>query len=254
MQHWLTLFILEVRKKDGSEFPPNSLYHLVCGIVRYVKNHGKPELDIFKDAKFANFRASLDSEMKRLQSLVVGSKHRQAEVLTEEDEELLWQQGLLGDSSPQSLLDTMIFMCGLYFALRSGQEHWQLRFQPCQIQLFEPFGTERSYLKYTDDISKNRPGGLKGRKTKPKTVKHHAYPETACCFVRLFKLYMQKCPSDRPHALTAVFPQNHWATTAWARLLLGYARRLASLDSSRITPCEPLLRQGSISQALTNSL
>jgi len=29
----------------------------------------------------------------------------------------------------------MLFMNGLYFALRSGDEHRQLRFDPCQIQL-----------------------------------------------------------------------------------------------------------------------
>ena len=43
--------------------------------------------------------------MKRLQSAGVGSKKRQAEVLTEEDEELLWQKGLLGDATPQTLVD-----------------------------------------------------------------------------------------------------------------------------------------------------
>ena len=33
---------------------------------------------------------------------------------------------------------------------------------------------ERPYLKYVEDISKNRPGGIKGRKIKPKVVYHHA--------------------------------------------------------------------------------
>ena len=110
-----------------------------------------------------------------------------------------WERGRLGDASPQALLNTMIFMCGLYFALRSGQEHRQLRFQPCQIQLHEPQGG-KPYLQYVEDISKNWPGGLKGRKQKPKVVKHHAntdHPERY--FVCLFKLYMQKCPEGRPH-------------------------------------------------------
>ena len=55
--------------------------------------------------------------MKRLQSAGVGSKKRQAEVLTEEDEELLWQKGLLCDATPQTLVDTMVYMSGLYLAL-----------------------------------------------------------------------------------------------------------------------------------------
>jgi len=92
-----------------------------------------------------------------------------AESLSREDVELLWRKKLLGDATPQSLLDTVVFMNGLFFALRSGKEHRQLRFDPPQIKVVENDG-ERSYLIYTEDISKNRPGGLKGRKQKPKVV------------------------------------------------------------------------------------
>ena len=212
LQRLLTHFILEIRKKDGSEFPPNSLHHLVCGLMRYIRHQGRPELDFFKDSEFTSFRTSLDAEMKRLQSLGIGSKRRQAEILTEEEENVLWERGLLGDASPQALLNTMVFMCGLYFALRSGQEHRQLRFQPCQIQLHEPQGG-KPYLQYIEDISKNRPGGLKGRKQKPKVVKHHAntdHPER--CFVRLYKLYVQKCPEGRPHDAFYLQPKHVAAT------------------------------------------
>ena len=110
----------------------------------------------------------------------------------------MWEMGLLGDASPQSLLDTMVFYNGFYFALRSGQEHRQLRRDTPQIELVERPG-EHVYLKYTEDISKNRPGGLKGRKASPKFVIHHANTEVPeRCFVRLYKLYMEKCPSDAP--------------------------------------------------------
>ena len=61
-------------------------------------------------------------QMKRLQ-LGLGSRKRQAEPLTLEEEETLWQKGLLGSHNPQALLDTMLFMNGMYFALRNGAEH-----------------------------------------------------------------------------------------------------------------------------------
>ena len=53
--------------------------------------------------------------MKRLQREGVRAKKRQAEVLTEANEELMWSKGLLGDATPQSLLDTVIFYNGLFF-------------------------------------------------------------------------------------------------------------------------------------------
>ena len=93
-------------------------------------NSNSCEIDFFKDPEFCSFRVSLDAEMKRLQSKGVGSVHKQAEPFTMEEEELLWERKILGDHSPEALLNTMIYMNGLYFALRSGEEHRQLRHSP----------------------------------------------------------------------------------------------------------------------------
>jgi len=206
LNYWLSRFILEVRKKPqgkkkgdaGIEFPPNTLYHICCGLQRYLRCNGKPDTDFANDTALAEFKSSLDAEMKRLQSLGIGSQQKQAETLTQEDVEIFWEKKLLGDATPQSLLDTIVFFNGFYFALRSGQEHRQLRYQPAQIKVVENPG-ERPYLIYREDLSKNRPGGIKGRRKKPKVVIQHAnleQPER--CFVRLFKLYNSLCPKDRP--------------------------------------------------------
>ena len=109
----------------------------------------------------------LDSEMKRLQASGIGTAQRKAESITFEDEEILWRKRILGDSTPQSLLDTMLHMNGLYFALRGGKEYTNLQHKPSQIHLIEKPG-EKSYLMYVEDVSKNHPSGLKGRKIKPK--------------------------------------------------------------------------------------
>ena len=34
LAHWLTMFILEARKKTGEVYPPNTLHHIVCGLMR----------------------------------------------------------------------------------------------------------------------------------------------------------------------------------------------------------------------------
>ena len=58
----------------------------------------------------------LDSEMKRLQTLGIGTVQRKAEPVTFEDEEILWRKRILGDSTPRSLLYTMLYMNRLYFS------------------------------------------------------------------------------------------------------------------------------------------
>ena len=74
LSHWMARFAIEVRNMKGGEYQPNTLYHIVCGVMRYVRTT-KPGIDFFKDAEFAGFRASLDAEMKRLQAKGVGSMH-----------------------------------------------------------------------------------------------------------------------------------------------------------------------------------
>lgn len=67
--------------------------------MRYVRWNGRPNIDFFKDPEFSNFRASLDAEMKQLQSQGEGSKKKQAELLIEKDENILWEKGYLGDAT-----------------------------------------------------------------------------------------------------------------------------------------------------------
>lgn len=74
--------------------------------------------------------------MKCLRHDGVGSKHRRAEPIGVAEEDKLWEKSLLGDSSPQVLLDSMVFLCGMYFALRSGQEHRDLTVE--QLEVVEP--------------------------------------------------------------------------------------------------------------------
>ena len=132
--------MLEIRKKDGTPYPPESVYHIVCGVMRFVRLNGKSEIDFFKDQAFTDFRAVLDAEMKRLKLAGIGSRARKAEPLTLEEEEMLWKKGVLGDHSPHALLNTLFNQNGVNFALRSGDEHRQLRYRECQIRVFEKPG------------------------------------------------------------------------------------------------------------------
>ncbi len=87
--------------------------------------------------------------IKRLRSLGLGVKVGRAEPITVEDENQLREKDLLGEQSPQVLLDTMIFLSGLSFSLPSGKEHRDLTWD--QIELVEP-ADDTSFLLYTENV------------------------------------------------------------------------------------------------------
>ena len=94
------------------------------------------------------FSKMIDGKVKRISSTGAGAKRGKAEVITpEEEEEKLWITATLGDHSPKSLLNTIFYMCGIYFTQQSGQEHHQLRHKPCQIELIEK-PRERDHIFY----------------------------------------------------------------------------------------------------------
>ena len=113
------------------------------------------------------------------------------------------------------LLRTMVYLCGLNFALRSGQEHHDL--QVSQIDNVVPTD-EPPYLVYTENISKNNGGCLAQRKIEPKQVVHHSNTRNSDrCFVRLLKLYLQHCPppAERKNSAFYLTPVRNPKSAVW---------------------------------------
>ena len=105
----------------------------------------------------------------------LGLARKQGEIITSDEEEQLWSKGVLGDSSPQQLLDTLIYLFGIHFALRGSSEHRRLRLENSQI------------VKGKD----KRTGGLKDIKIRGKITR--AYENRADkkrCIVRLYGKYI----------------------------------------------------------------
>ena len=64
-------------------------YGICCGLQRYLRDNGRPEINLWTDYNFKGFQDSLDGEMKRLTSQGVGVIKSQAEAFSREEESLL---------------------------------------------------------------------------------------------------------------------------------------------------------------------
>ena len=172
---WLGKFLYEARMQDGSEYGGESLYQLFCGIQRFLRMNGRPDIDFLTDTKFRILKNTLDARMKSLTRAGVGVERNRSEPISVDEEEMLWSKGMLGDSSPDILRDTMVYMCGLYFALRGGMELRQLTRK--QLSIHELSNGDR-YIQYQEMGSKNNPGGIHHRKVVNKVVPHYEIKKT----------------------------------------------------------------------------
>ena len=100
-------FVLEVRKKDGMEYPPKSLYALVCCFKRFFEQNGVHNinpLSTTNNAVFGDFRTTLDAKMKRLYGSGLGASVQRAEPITPDEEALLWTRGQFGTHKAKVIL------------------------------------------------------------------------------------------------------------------------------------------------------
>ena len=73
----LSHFVYEIRRKDGKEYPPSSIYGIMCGVMRYLRDDcNRPDLNFFNQSnkEFHYLRRCIDSRMQELTSKGVGSE------------------------------------------------------------------------------------------------------------------------------------------------------------------------------------
>ena len=80
LDNWLSVFVLETRKEDGSPFPPKSIKLILSGLLRYMRAKSPSPFNIFQkdDHRFRKFRATCDTIFKQLHASGVGAhvKHQ----------------------------------------------------------------------------------------------------------------------------------------------------------------------------------
>ncbi|XP_039759795.1 zinc finger MYM-type protein 3 isoform X2 [Pararge aegeria] len=196
LNYSLCLFVKEVRKPNGSEYAPDTIYYLVLGIQQYLFENGRID-NIFTDPYYEKFTDCLDEVARKFSVLYNDSQY----IVTRVEEEHLWESKQLGAHSPHVLLSTLMFFNTKHFNLVTVDEHMQLSFshimkhwkrnpnQPGQAKI--P-GSRNVLLRFYPPQS-----ALEANSRKKKVYEQQENEENPLrCPVKLYEFYISKCPES----------------------------------------------------------
>ena len=204
LNKWLSLYIIETRKRDGQRYPTSTQNLFLCGLKRHMKklNPLVPNFLDENDSRFAGLRGRRDCIARKLREDGVGVSVKHADVISRAEEARLWSAGVLGVDTPSSLLKAVFFMNGKVLCLRGGREHKMLKLSQFTIHSEE----SGEFVVYKENGSKNRSGTYKEKADSNKIVKHYADSTLVDkCYVYILKLYFSKLSPTLFEDSSAVF-------------------------------------------------
>ncbi|KFB43748.1 AGAP001140-PA-like protein [Anopheles sinensis] len=190
----LCLFVKEVRKPNGTEYAPDTIYYLVLGIQQYLFENGRVE-NIFTDPYYERFTDCLDEVAKKFSVLYNDSQF----IVTRVEEEHLWECKQLGAHSPHVLLSTLMFFNTKHFNLVSVEEHMELSFSHIMKhwkrnphQGPKSTASRNVLLRFYPPQS-----SLAANSRKKKVYEQQENEENPLrCPVKLYEFYLSKCPES----------------------------------------------------------
>ena len=110
LSKWLSSFITEVRNREGKLYPPKTIWLLLFGLQRYVRNVTPSYPGFLVRSGHPDF-AELHKTREKLQlhRNAIAIKSNPAKPLTNDDEKQLWSSGVLDPDSPVGLLRAVYF-------------------------------------------------------------------------------------------------------------------------------------------------
>ena len=149
----------------------------------------------FRDDRFIQIQNTIDNVMKELSKEGIGAEKKQAEIISIEEEKKLWDDCILGVDTPDKLVNTLLYVIDLNFALRGGEEHRNLCHGPnSQLKILINSNGKKS-LQYIESSSKCNQGGLKDMNKKKKCWKvQESEASEVRCPIYIYEKYISHCP------------------------------------------------------------
>lgn len=200
LNYSLCLFVKEVRKPNGEEYAPDSIFYLCLGIQQYLFENGRID-NIFTDMYYEKFTECLNELLIPYQPKVNSA----GQLVCRIEEEHLWESKQLGAHSPHVLLNTLVYFNTKYFMLHSAEDHLKLSFTHIMKHWKKsPPGKGNSagrsvFLRYYCPTPlKNSNDSQKSKKKEELPIYEQAenVDNPLRCPVKLYEFYLSKWPSD----------------------------------------------------------
>ena len=248
----LSKFIAEVTKvKDGSDYLGRTLYQMIVSIQKHLNESGC-NWKLVDGPDFGSLRNVLDNVMKERAANNIGLVKRQAEYISLDFEDKLWNYGILGEDSPDKLRDTVLFLLGINLALCAGDEHYDLRHntdnKPSQLAFKRDSSGVKSLVYSEDTTTKTNDGGLKSMKKERKVVWVYRSKNSVRCPVWLVEKYISLCPVITPKSKKLNF---YLRSLEKPTVVQWYGEQVVGLNSLRKVVTN-LLKSGNLDGFFTN--
>ena len=214
LEYALCRFVREVKKIDGSDFPPNTVRELVIMVQMYL-NENSINWKLLDGELFPNLCNVVDNTIKERTAMGLGVKCSSS-VITVSNENKMFDEGILGEDNPTKLLETVIYMLGLHLALRGGAEHACLR-RPgfdCQIIVERDDCGKKRLVYHEDPLQKTNQGGLICKRNN-KVVYVYECSNVTKCPVRLFEKYIGLLPKLKSCKKLYMRPKLRYNPKVW---------------------------------------
>ena len=153
----LAVYVKSLKKPNGEDYKTINFQTYCACIHKYIAEHKE---GTNAEKSFPVALVALASKKKELKGLEKGSFPNRAECLSDEQDEILWQTGGLGDSSLEILVNTMWFLATKLLGFRASHEARQLMWSDVTVR---KLGSGDEYLEFNERWSKTRDGIKNGQ-------------------------------------------------------------------------------------------
>ena len=194
------LFIQEMRKETGENYPATTLQQMLLAFQRVLRSN-KVLFNIFDKTNlhFIQLHNTLDMVCVGLRKQGVGAEVAHMPVISIEHETLMWTIGVLGFEPLEALLHAVFVTVRLHCSFRGGQEHYDLKVKQF-TRLPGGYLAAETHYRYMENGSKNYQGRFSKCGKGNKIVKVFAEPESDRCPVHVLIMYFSKLP-DYPTSI-----------------------------------------------------